>query len=276
MSILSSKKYKLESGVRLLNKKQDYSLHGISVDNFEPYKEFKWGLVLDGHGEYDSPFFNKLWSFDFTKIVCFENPINEILNELSNYKDYNINTGSTLALFKVYNDSIKIYNIGDSRTIVYINNNLIYSTTAHNIDNLNESLRLLNKVDVRRKNIFKPKVISNNKIKMIDSHIIIFNNLFALSMSQSLGHHNLIELFPEVVEIPYDSSDKINIICATDGLWDLFIENDYNDINDNLNMNLNELLDKYENRWKQEWILDDTIEVFDEYDDIGIVLYSSE
>ena len=144
------------------------------------------------------------------------------------------------------------------------------------MSDLNEEFRLFNKVNVIRKNITKPKVISNNKIEILPSHAIIFNSLFALAMSQSIGHHNLIELYPEVVEIPYNLLDKINIICATDGLWDLFIENDNNDINDNLNMDLNELLNKYENRWKQGWILDDTIEVFDEYDDIGIVLYSSE
>ena len=144
------------------------------------------------------------------------------------------------------------------------------------MDNFNEEFRIFNKVNVVRKNTSKPKVISNNKVEIVPSHAIIFNNLFVLAMSQSLGHHNLIELHPEVVEIPYNLSDKIRIVCATDGLWDLFIENDVNDINDNLNMNINELLDKYENRWKQEWILDNTIEVFDEYDDIGIVLYNSE
>lgn len=274
--IFPPKKYKLESGVRQLNKGQDYVSHGTGVDNFEPYKEFRWGLVLDGHGDKNSIFFNKLWMFDFSNIVCHQNPINEIVNKLNNYKDYNINTGSTLALFKVYDNTIKIYNVGDSKTDVYINNKLIFTTTPHNMNDINEEFRLFNKVNVIRKNITKPKVISNNKIEILPSHAIIFNNLFALGMSQSIGHHNLIELYPEVVEIPYNLLDKINIICATDGLWDLFIENDNNDINDNLNMGLNELLNKYENRWKQEWILDDTIEVFDEYDDIGIVLYSSE
>ena len=273
-SIFSSKKCKLESGVIQLNKKQDYSSYGTGIDNFQPYKEFRWGLVLDGHGTINSPFFNKLWSLDFNNIVCNQNPINEIINELNNYKDYDVNTGTTLSLFKVYNNSIKIYNIGDSKTYVYINNDLIYSTTPHNMNNLNEELRLLDKVKVIRQNITKPMVISNDIIENIPSHAIIFNNLFALSMTQSLGHHNLIELDPEVVEIPYNSNDKIRIVCATDGLWDLF--NEEIDKDDNLNMDINRLLNKYENRWKQEWILDGNIEIFNEYDDIGIVLYTYE
>lgn len=94
---------------------------------------------------------------------------------------------------------------------------------------------------------------------------------FYLVPTASLGHHGktgLPDISDMYCEISYNPSDKIKIILASDGLWDML--NMEFDLYYLLSKNAEELCTFAEMRWKQEWIYFDGKTKFPGYDDISV------
>ena len=116
----------------------------------------------------------------------------------------------------------------------------------------------------------------------------IFEDNTRLAMSQSLGHNHITGYEPECHTEYFNESDKMRVVCGSDGFFDMILledgeneEDNKQDLLDITNMEVQAILDKVEARWKQKWILDNgsssgyVSAIFepDMYDDISTILW---
>jgi len=76
---------------------------------------------------------------------------------------------------------------------------------------------------------------------------------FNLSLTQSLGHHNFTGFLPEVVTVPFLPMDEVQIVIASDGLFDIIKDDDSSDLLLLATASATEIAEFAEKRWKQEW-----------------------
>jgi serine/threonine protein phosphatase PrpC len=264
---------KSEIAVKQLDKRQDFALCGIGNDIIteEPYT---YGLILDGHGSN-----NRQGKNDFMEImerchlpayISSENPVQGLWEYIKVHQHlYNINSGSTLVLAKVYSNRICIWNIGDSQGVVLINDQIVHITKSHDRD-LESEFERVDQLGATSSPGNYPKVKSPTEIIMEKNSMNKFAG-FCLVPTASLGHHGktgLPAISDMYCEIPYSSSDTIKIILASDGLWDMF--NMEFDLHHLQSKSAQELCDFAEARWKQEWTYNDEKTSFPGYDDISV------
>jgi len=256
----------LDSCVKGLGKNQDIVRTGKKGE------EYFWIVCCDGHG--DNSFVDILKSFDWCEIM--ENP-NSYINmqlKLEKYK-YNVRSGSTLCMVKIFVDSIECLSIGDSRILIYKNSELEYTNTPHNYANVNECDRLRS-YSTRVKYEMFPGIATDTIMRQKKlSYVTFLPSNVMLSMTQSIGHLNITGFRPEIQTVYFNPDlDNIRVIVGTDGFFDMcFVtelanttattfdkqltleesEAKEKDVQDLLHMNAEELASKAEARWKQEW-----------------------
>jgi serine/threonine protein phosphatase PrpC len=129
----------------------------------------------------------------------------------------------------------------------------------------------------------KPLIHADDKITMERAYTFNFKEIKrTLVPSSSLGHNELTGYNPEYKILTFDlDSDKVKIVCASDGFWDMVNIELQDDKNNLLTMDANSLCDFAERRWKQPWkyCTDRTnmdkfiVTNFPSYDDIGVATY---
>jgi serine/threonine protein phosphatase PrpC len=202
--------------------------------------------------------------------ISSENPVQELLEYIKVHQHlYRIDTGSTLVLAKVYANRICIWNIGDSQGVVLINDIVVHITKSHDRD-LESEFERVNQLGATSSPGNYPKLKSETEITMEKNSMNKFAG-FCLVPTASLGHHGktgLPDISDMYYEIQYSSSDRIKIVLASDGLWDMFnIEFDLHHL---LSKSAQELCDFAEARWKQEWTYCGKKTSFPDYDDISV------
>jgi len=259
--------------VKQLDKGQDFALCGTGNDisTGEPYT---YGLILDGHGPNNShgknDFMEIMERCHLPAYISSENPVKELWEYIKVHQHlYNINSGSTLVLVKVYDNRICIWHIGDSQGVVLINDQIVHITKSHDLDLENEFERVT-KLGATSYPGNYPKLKSETEITMEKNSVNKFAG-FCLVPTASLGHHGKTGL-PDISDmycgIQYSSSDRIKIVLASDGLWDMF--NMEFDLHHLLSKNAQELCDFAEVRWSQEWLYEDIPTKFPKGDDISV------
>ena len=234
-------------------KNQDFIKIGKYLNNYY------WIVCCDGHG--DDTFINLIKSLQWDIIMGKENSYEYLIHILRNYVNlYNDNSGSTLAMVKIFPNKIYTLTIGDSRILIFKNSQLLYKSNPHNLNNNIENERF--KLDASYKKIVKkifPVIISSVEQEISYIKYITFNKDVTLNMTQSIGHKEVTGYYPEHCCFCYNDIDKIKILVGSDGFFDMVIldESNSENIQDNhdlLVMSVDELIHKVQQRWQQEWI----------------------
>lgn len=269
----------IHSKILQLCKKQDEIYQGNAVNSItnEPYI---YGIIIDGHG-YDIGV-NDIRTVIQTRLIDIleaEHPHILIQEQLEILKKEHIQqtqpsvfysvgqsrllnqlsrSGSTFLMTKFYDNRIETFSIGDSELYVIKNDEIVYHNPIHDWSNTAEQIRLFQRRDISifpRLNYgsfaINPTTIANKPSYMID-----YNQNHSFVPTQALGHDGITEFAPERHTIYYNSEiDKIKIILASDGLWDVFTPEHPDDLHSMKTLNGEELADLAEKRWKQEWFV---------------------
>jgi len=250
-------KSRFESIVLQLGNKQDFTKTFTGLIDEETNEVFDCFVLADGHGSNRT--INIIRKIKFEDILIKKNCMNYIIANTN--KERHIfskpdDSGSTFILVKIYSERIEIESIGDSRCVVFINNEQIYITTPHNSSNAGEMERLGNKFEIVASNCKMGKILSSTEIelKYCDYVMLLYGN--AIKMTQALGHNNITGTFPEKKTINFVKEDRVRIVGASDGYWDMHNFNGRDsdaDLEDLKIRSVNELALKAKNRWEQEW-----------------------
>ena len=227
-----------------LGSNQDFSVSGQIED-------FTYLIVCDGHGK--GILANKLNIMPWANIMK-KTTGKEILTEINKwiliycpslYRD-----GATISIAKIYKDKVKLYWLGDSQIHVRVNN-LYYKSENHNTNNKDEVAR--NKTT---ENIcWSFKVLNETDLLAVPTKYFTFKNSKEeeelLAVSRALGHENItLQQFQEK-EICYTSLDSLEILIASDGLYDMLYEE--TPLIDYKNNDAKFFVDLATRRWNQEW-----------------------
>jgi serine/threonine protein phosphatase PrpC len=260
--------------VKGLDKNQDIAYCGRA--NFEDSsKNYDWFVGCDGHGKIGNDnFIEILKKVDWTNIMRQENSLDALLYVIKD-KKYNFQTGSTYYEAKIYNNRVEICSVGDSKIKVFVNKQIVYSTTPHNLKNQKERERLRERIEKGKMIIEKceniPEMQNSNTIKFVKGEYYYFDNKNTkLAMTQSLGHNNITGLQPEKEVIHFEEGLEVQVIGGSDGLWDVVMENEVYD------KDVDTLLTLAESRWIGEWNIDWNGELYQDkfpiYDDITVCI----
>jgi hypothetical protein len=97
------------------------------------------------------------------------------------------------------------------------------------------------------------KVISDTQIQTIPSKYIHFMNGSQLALTQALGHCERTGYNPTVTTIPIEPGQTYNVVIGSDGLWDMMMRDNAEDMNRLANMSGEEITRVGVDRWLQQW-----------------------
>jgi len=274
-------------------KGQDYVMNG---EGSYKGHNFTFHVVFDGHGDDKCiQFIRKISKEDMSKMMETDNPVQTIAEYITNKG--NVKTGeggSTMNMIRFYEDHIESFNCGDSEAIFFINDNEIYRTVKHDYKNIDERKRVSGKngqfARDKDKNILyrikdyelfndvsdtdkglnayfmtshRTCVVDKTHIKGIYSERTMFidpktNSVKAyLTPTQALGHGSTTGYSNSKHTINFKTTDRVKVIIASDGLWDMVVEEYELDRNEDkkflLKNNSMEILKKSDSRWRQVW-----------------------
>ena len=239
-------------------KNQDF----VKIGNHE--NEYYWIVCCDGHG--DDTFIDIIRCLNWGFIMGHESSYDCFMKIIENASHlYNINSGSTLAMVKIYPTQIDSITIGDTPVIIYKNEHLVYKSPLHNLDNPIEKERIQHDSNYSVFYKYSAKIETFEKYRVSLLGYTTFHRDVSLSMTQSIGHKGITLYKPETFTYNYDADDNIRVIVGSDGFFDMWIfydeaiknpahvidsELDQLDI---LTRDSSYLCEKVHNRWTQQW-----------------------
>jgi len=275
----------IDSAINLLGSKQDMV--------YTTQSENKWIMVVfDGHGNniipdllktlIDSKIIDLYLSKDFfseddNPAICMQ----QYFAEQCKIKNLNaLNSGTTMVISKIEHIGseihVDIFSIGDSKSIVYCNNEIVYETIPHTYNNLDEIARLrrenrlLNPEEPTHEDKCGFDLLSENVIcgkfgRYVDFKTYYSFNPLSLAPTQSLGHLELVGnkihdvkgicgIAPCVKHLVFLDSDEINVKIFSDGVSDVIngkiIASDEEFFKTS---NAKETVERASKRWQQNW-----------------------
>ena len=243
---------------RGLDKNQDYGL-------IETFKNYTCMLGFDGHG-HDS-FINLLRQSNLTSCMAQPDTLTALLEMLEPNRMQGFNSGATYIEAKIFADHVETCVVGDSQIVVFIDDELVYMNTPHNLKNESEQIRLAERIKTNRVKVTQngaiPESYGKDTMKARHSEYIIFENGESLALSQSLGHLNVTGICPEKHTIHFTPDQKVRVLMGSDGLWEMMnIRDDIkqhkpDDYAEDAKLLASstclEIMDIAEARWKQPW-----------------------
>lgn len=121
------------------------------------------------------------------------------------HKSVSDESGTTASIALIFNNYIVTAHVGDSRIVLYRNNQTVQITEDHKLD-LNAEKQRIRDHEI----LHKQSLICGNRVDM-------------LAMTRSIGDHeisNVILWHPIVHELNFSDTDEF-LIIASDGLWDV-------------------------------------------------------
>lgn len=239
-----------------LDKGQDFGLFGKSINS--KGEEFDWMIGCDGHGS--DAVINLLRSLNWNTIMSQDDSLEEILRIIARCGRQYQSTGATYMEAKIFKDRIETCSVGDSKIMVFMDEELIYESTEHNLFNPSEKERLQPSIDEGTITVADvttiPYILSPTEITNQTKHYYTFSKAYTIAMTQSLGHNNITGVQPERKVIPYSPENKVRVILMSDGVQDIIcIESEYykQDIHTLCHYSSSEIAALSETRWKQQW-----------------------
>lgn len=215
-------------------KGQDYAVCGH-------VKESDYIAVFDGHG-YDKCI-DYVRTLTMDEIMGTENPAHTLWDTVERGGNF-FESGTTFTMARITGTLIEVWNIGDSQTHVFLNGENIYISDIHTFLNpaeVERTRRLVHFIHPGK----APFPVSATRVENVVSPIGYFKMGESLVPSQSLGHNGMTEFAPSFKEIQFEPTDKVRIVCGSDGLFDMLV--------DVSTGTAEELAGEAERRWRQEW-----------------------
>jgi serine/threonine protein phosphatase PrpC len=239
---------------QMTEKGQDYVCQGTGTDQITGEK-FIWTMLNDGHGS--DTCINFIRSIPQEKkddLIGNLDPIHAI----ADYIDKNAcilpreSSGATCVIVKCFKDRVECISAGDSQFLVFKNSELIYTSKEHNCQNEAERIRLTEKgYDfITASNI---KLLTETTLTSVESGYACFPDGTKLACSQALGHNSKTGYLPETYTFPLATGDTYRVVLGSDGVFDMTMLDNSQDIQDLLTNTSQELCDKTARRWLQEW-----------------------
>jgi serine/threonine protein phosphatase PrpC len=194
--------------------------------------------VMDGHGRNACIEFVRLLDFDF--IASQPDPA-KTLWDMTSGKNF-AGSGTTFTFVRITH-VIEVWNIGDSETVVYLNDQT-FRTVSHTFHNPEELERTKSLVHYISKTT-APTVVSATEIQDLPSFTGHFKAGDKLVPSQSIGHNNATGFAPHVQVIPYKPTDRVRIVCVSDGVTDMNV--------DLATGTAEDIAREADRKWKQGW-----------------------
>jgi len=234
---------------------QDYICTGDGKDAVTG-EIFNWVMLNDGHGTNSCINFIRAIPVEKkSEFMGTENPIIALVQHIDESGCVNIgeSSGATAIIVKIYSDRAICINCGDSQFLVFKNDELIHISKEHNGKNEKEKERIigLGHRFIPAKSI---KVISETKMMQVYSEYAVFNNKDCLGTSQALGHNSKTGYAPDTFIVNFEKDSSYRIILGSDGVFDLTMLDNENDISRLRTNTSQEICDWIVGRWKQEWI----------------------
>ena len=230
---------------------QDYVQQGY-IDRI--FDSFHYIIVADGHGRGELS--KRLMLFNWHKILINDTPkklladINKniLLRCPSLYRD-----GATISIAKIFTNKIQLFWMGDSQIHLKINDTY-FKSLNHNAYYTADLERYSIPV-INLSNSYK--IYDENNLIMVDSLYCKFKNNQGedelLAMTRSLGHEFLTPQQLDFKEFEFDKSDKVDLLIASDGLWDMIYED--NILNKYNRLDAIKFTELAETRWNKTWNL---------------------
>ena len=215
-------------------KNQDYSVFGRVKDS-------DYIAVFDGHGADNC--IQYVRSLKMDEIMATENPALTLWDLVESGGNF-YNSGTTFTMARITGTMIEIWNIGDSQTHVFINDENVYKSDIHTFLNPSEIERTRHLIHFI-KSTKAPFPVSDTLVENIESAIGYFKMDEALVPSQSLGHNGMTEFAPSFQQIRFEPTDKVRIVCGSDGLFDMRVNVS--------NGSALELAEEANHRWLKKW-----------------------
>jgi len=242
-----------------LSKKQDFIISEQAIDK-NTGELFSWIVVFDGHGSNECiNFIRQIPIEDMIEFIISDNPIENLSEYIDNNLVLESSSGSTMCLIKIYLNRIICINCGDSQADIYKNGKIEFITEEHNYKNEKEKLRLENNVNyLPSSNI---QIEDNNTLISVYSEYIEWEgeNYTKLACSQCLGHDGITGCVPDTVIIPITNGDRFKVILGSDGLWDMIMKDNEEEIGELYGMNAEQIMNKVVDRWLQPWNMIDRV-----------------
>jgi len=277
------------------------SIHSISLKQLDkgedliikykglcPYlgKEYIAILLFDGHGDISKIFLNTLENLPLESIIKYSHePTKEIQRQLE-HSYLPIRAGATCSIVKIFDDHIDVETTGDSKAIVAINNNIVYVSPEHNYHNPEEKKRLEYESKIFRNKksngilVLSPTTITQDPDPISTTIYDKKGNNICLSLTQSIGHHGITGICPDRRKIYFSSKDKVDVVVASDGVWDMMNHEFEEDLAMFLSSNTTseDIMKEAEKRWKQAWKYDYEGRIYNDqkiptYDDISVGIF---
>jgi hypothetical protein len=97
------------------------------------------------------------------------------------------------------------------------------------------------------------KLLSENTLTMAESGYVSFSDGKQLACTQALGHNSKTGYNPETYEFPLVQGETYRVVLGSDGVFDMTMMENSQDIQDLLTKTSRELCSKIVSRWLQEW-----------------------
>uniref|UniRef100_A0A6C0LCY0 PPM-type phosphatase domain-containing protein n=1 Tax=viral metagenome TaxID=1070528 RepID=A0A6C0LCY0_9ZZZZ len=244
----------INESIRQMDKGQDQTFSGTFVDA-ETGESGKYGFVADGHGKNQCiDCLRAIPRETLDGIIGTAAPVENLAQYVNEYGYVtNINSsGATMCLVKVYSDRIVIINCGDSQAAVYKNGELVFLSEEHNCENEKERKRI-EKKGVTYEDSGNFEIVSEIKMVGVTSKYAIFPPHLKLASTQALGHNGRTGLAPDVTVVPFKPDDKVHVVIGSDGLWDMILKQNVEEMNSFTSKTSAELVEFAVGRWLQPW-----------------------
>lgn len=245
---------------------QDYTRRGKGV---KYGKDFTYFALFDGHGTdtcVDS--IRNLVDEEMSIIMSAENPVIEMANYITKNNLIKIgdSSGSTMVVILLFNNFLECHHCGDSEAVIFIDDELKYRTLSHDSSNINERSRIstLNGPFGYKGNpMFMTGVhitiVSDEEIHDISKERILFPPIVkgdvvsAINPTQALGHHSKTKYTETKQIIEFNENSKVKFIIGSDGMWDMIINGNENEMKFLKDSDGLTILNKIYKRWKKKW-----------------------
>ena len=233
----------------------------VGVENNTTCDEeaFDYLIVADGHGRYnfrDKTLYLRLFGeIDWSEFLANSKWKENLIEKTSGSDTSGI--GTTVTIFKIYEDRFECHWVGDSTGKIYSGTELIFKTKDHDYNNIEELGRLKN-LGGSHKSAWDITLKDSTTILSCEAKIISINAQ-QTNMTRTLGHmasfldehHGF-----ESVIIPREKDKSYKVIAGTDGFWGMTCGGDMEFISD-ISKSSRDLALLTRARWESKWMWDD-------------------
>ena len=270
---MEAKSNNYDSYVIQASSEQDFATTGTYIPSSSETREnyekeaFDFTIVADSHGKYilDPYYYTVLFSvIDWSNLLSSPNWKKQIIEKTCKNDTYG--TGTTLTIWKIYQDRFECSFVGDSTGKLYSGNEVVFQTKDHDYDNI-EDLERVQSIGGLITSAWDIDLVDGEKGPLLRSKKakIISINSEKINMSRALGHTGLYygrdrcpdDAF-ETHVIRREPDKKYKIVSGSDGFWQFMVDSDIDTIS-SIENNSEFLAKLSSERWNQNWDWDNSL-----------------